>query len=195
MYVKFKKNVAQGVYYTHAGLGQVAYARKEVVIAAGHRSSLLLENSGVGNKVGWWGWGDGRDRWFLWGCVGVMWFEWIGWCIGSGGRWIGWVVRMSDGHCPLSSLSYSHSPTAVPPLAAHAHQMIIEPILSRVGFPLVADVPGVGEHLGNDGAVTMTFNRPPTAAIDANKDNLYAGGAFTPYPNAAANRDDPFQVG
>jgi hypothetical protein len=51
MYIKFKKNVAQGVYYTHAGLGQVAYARKEVIIAAGHRSSLLLENSGVGNKV------------------------------------------------------------------------------------------------------------------------------------------------
>lgn len=51
MYVKFKKNVAQGVYFTHAGMGQVAYARKEVIVAAGHRSSLLLENSGVGNKV------------------------------------------------------------------------------------------------------------------------------------------------
>lgn len=51
MYIKFKKSVAQGVYYTHAGLGQVAYARKEVIVAAGHRSSFLLENSGVGNKV------------------------------------------------------------------------------------------------------------------------------------------------
>lgn len=56
MYIKFKKNVAQGVYYTHAGLGQVAYARKEVIVAAGHRSSFLLENSGVGNQVG----GQGR---------------------------------------------------------------------------------------------------------------------------------------
>ena len=72
--------------------------------------------------------------------------------------------------------------------------MIIEPILSRVGFPLVADVPGVGEHLGNDGAVMVKLNRSTSAAVDPNKDNLYAGGAFTPYPNAAANPDNPFQA-
>jgi hypothetical protein len=72
--------------------------------------------------------------------------------------------------------------------------MILEPILSRVGFPLVADVPGVGEHLGNDGVVILALERPAGAAVNPNKDDLYAGGAFTPYPKADANPDNPFQV-
>jgi choline dehydrogenase len=42
---------ARGVEYTQAGVGKVAAARREVVVAAGHRSSLLLEASGVGNPA------------------------------------------------------------------------------------------------------------------------------------------------
>ena len=121
MYIKFKKNVAQGVYYTHAGIGQTAYARKEVIIAAGHRSSFLLENSGIGNKD------------------------------------------------------------------------IIGHILARVGFEMVADVPGVGENLGNDGTVLITLNRSANAAIDPNLNDLYFGGAFLGYPNSSTNPDKPYQ--
>ena len=51
MYIKFRGNTAKGVYYTQNGIGKTAYARKKVIIAAGHRSSLLLENSGVGNPA------------------------------------------------------------------------------------------------------------------------------------------------
>lgn len=76
----------------------------------------------------------------------------------------------------------------------NAHQMILEPILSRVGFPMVANVPGVGEHLGNDGVVMVTLNRSTTATFNPNLDDLYAGGAFTPYPNASANPNLPYQV-
>lgn len=72
--------------------------------------------------------------------------------------------------------------------------MILEPILSRVGFPMVADVPGVGEHLGNDGVVMVTLNRSIAATFNPNLDDLYAGGAFTPYPNASANPNNPYQV-
>lgn len=112
MYIKFKKNVAQGIYFTHAGMGTTAYARKEVIVCAGHRSSFLLENSGVGNKK------------------------------------------------------------------------IIEPLLQRVGFEMVADVPGVGALLGNDGVVILTMNRPNTTLpFNSNKNDLYAGGAFLPWPN------------
>lgn len=72
--------------------------------------------------------------------------------------------------------------------------MILEPILSRVGFPMVADVPGVGEQLGNDGVVMVTLNRSTAVPTNTNLDDLYAGGAFTPYPNPNANPDNPFQV-
>eukprot|EP00624_Nannochloropsis_granulata_P002383 evm.model.NODE_22070_length_83641_cov_42.053585.13 len=104
MYIKFKKNVAQGIYYTHAGIGQTAYARKEVIIAAGHRSSLLLENSGVGDSS------------------------------------------------------------------------VIEPLLHRVGFKMVADVPGVGAYLGNDGVLMLTMNRSDsTDHQNATPNDLYSG--------------------
>ncbi len=119
MYIKFKKNVAQGVYYTHAGIGTSAYARKEVIIAAGHRSSLLLENSGVGDTA------------------------------------------------------------------------IIEPLLERVGFEMVADVPGVGKHLGNDGVLFLTMARPNDTVSLGTPDDLYAGGAFLPYPNATTRDSTP----
>ncbi|GAB5036497.1 glucose-methanol-choline oxidoreductase [Nannochloropsis oceanica] len=120
MYVKFKKNVAQGIYYTHAGIGQTAYARKEVIIAAGHRSSLLLENSGVG---------DAR---------------------------------------------------------------VIEPLLHRVGFEMVADVPGVGAYLGNDGVLMLKLNRSDsTEHRDATPNDLYSGGAFLPWPNATTANHFP----
>jgi len=120
MYIKFKKNVAQGIYYTHAGIGQTAYARKEVIIAAGHRSSLLLENSGVG---------DSR---------------------------------------------------------------VIEPLLERVGFEMVADVPGVGAYLGNDGVLLLTMNRSDSADHkNATLNDLYSGGAFLPWPNATTANHFP----
>lgn len=83
--------------------------------------------------------------------------------------------------------------TSIPP-PKHMLQEILEPILGRVGFPVVADVPGVGEHLGNDGVVMVTLNRSAAAAVNPVRDDLYAGGAFTPYPNPAANPDDPFQA-
>lgn len=72
--------------------------------------------------------------------------------------------------------------------------MILEPMLNRVGFPMVADVPGVGEHLGNDGVVMVRLNRSTTATYNPNLDDLYAGGAFTPYPNASANPNNPYQA-
>ena len=40
---------ARGVEYAQAGAGRVAHATREVILAAGHRSSLLLEASGVGD--------------------------------------------------------------------------------------------------------------------------------------------------
>jgi len=120
MYIKFKKNVAQGIYYTHAGIGQTAYARKEVIIAAGHRSSLLLENSGVG---------DSR---------------------------------------------------------------VIMPLLERVGFEMVADVPGVGAYLGNDGVLLLTMNRSDSVDHkNATLNDLYSGGAFLPWPNATTANHFP----
>ena len=43
---------AVGVEYTQAGTGGlVAHATREVIIAAGHRSSLLLESSGIGDPA------------------------------------------------------------------------------------------------------------------------------------------------
>lgn len=156
MYIKFKKNVAQGIYYTHAGIGQTAYARKEIIISAGHRSSLLLENSGVGNKV--------RV------------------CRKEGER-VKALLQKPGRPKRLNSCLHS-TPT----------QMILEPILSRVGFPMVADVPGVGDHLGNDGVVLVALNRSRTAAVDPNPNDLYFGGAFTPYPNPSANPDNPVQT-
>lgn len=46
MRVLFEGNVAVGVLYSDGGNVRVASVTREVIVAAGHRSSLLLEQSG-----------------------------------------------------------------------------------------------------------------------------------------------------
>lgn len=118
--VLFEGNVAVGVLYLDGGNIRTATATREVIVAAGHRSSLLLEQSGVGNRT------------------------------------------------------------------------IIEPLLAKDGRRVVADVPAVGENLGNDGVVLVPLNTTGVAGVGlANPNDLYAGGAFLPYPNSATRGSTP----
>lgn len=118
--VLFEGTTAVGVLYLDGGNTRVARATREVVVAAGHRSSLLLEASGVGNRT------------------------------------------------------------------------LIEPLLAADGRRVVADVPNVGENLGNDGVVLIPLDASGVAGVGlANTNDLYAGGAFLPYPNAATRGSTP----
>lgn len=110
MYIVFQGRKAVGVYFVENGVGKFAYARKCVVIAAGHRSSFLLENSGVGDPL------------------------------------------------------------------------IIKKYLTAIGRPMVSNVPGVGESLGNDGVVLATLTRNTSDPLSPDANSLYAGGAFLDYP-------------
>ena len=120
--VLFEGTVAVGVSYLDGGNIRVARAASEVVVAAGHRSSLLLEASGVGNRT------------------------------------------------------------------------LIEPLLAADGRRVVADVPNVGENLGNDGVVLIPLDasglQPGSVGL-ADPNDLYAGGAFLPYPNSATRGYTP----
>jgi len=118
--VLFEGTVAVGVSYLDGGNIRVARAAREVVVAAGHRSSLLLEASGVGNRT------------------------------------------------------------------------LIEPLLAADGRRVVADVPNVGENLGNDGVVLIPLDASAVGGVGlANPNDLYAGGAFLPYPNSATRGSTP----
>lgn len=112
--VEGAKPVVRGVEYTQSGAGKVAYARREVIVCAGHRSSLLLETSGVGDPA------------------------------------------------------------------------IIGPLLAAVGRRVVAPLPGVGKGLMNDGIVLVALNATGASAGGFAPDDLYGGGAFLPWPNAAS---------
>ena len=124
--VLFEGNVAVGVLYLQGGTQRTARASREVIVAAGHRSSLLLEASGVGNAS------------------------------------------------------------------------LIGPLLAKEGRRVVANLPAVGENLRNDGTVLVPLDASNavvpagTAAGLANPNDLYAGGAFLPYPNATTRGSSTF---
>lgn len=58
----------------------------------------------------------------------------------------------------------------------------IGPILASGGKSVVANVPGVGKHLTNEGVVSAVFSTPGYP-ISPEKTALYAGGAFLPDPS------------
>ncbi len=118
--VLFNGATAVGVLYLDEGNTRTARASREVIVAAGHRSSLLLESSGVGNRN------------------------------------------------------------------------IIGPLLAADGRRVVADVPAVGENLRNDGAVLVPLDASAVQGVGlANPNDLYAGGAFLPYPNGTTRGAAP----
>jgi len=59
---------------------------------------------------------------------------------------------------------------------------IIGPILEGVGRKMRVDIPGVGESLTNDGVVIVTMTANPNDLNTGTSADLYAGGAFLPYP-------------
>lgn len=74
------------------------------------------------------------------------------------------------------------------------NRTLIEPLLAKDGRRVVADVPAVGENLGNDGVVLVPLNATAVAGVPlADPNDLYAGGAFLPHPNNVT-RGSPSQT-
>jgi hypothetical protein len=137
---------ATGVYVLERGWARVLKARKGVILAAGQRSSLLLELSGIGNKD----------------VIKVLTHS-------TPLRHTAAVANERQGGCtvyhevPLGSRC--HLPKEMMRLLLlYADGCICvcvfnQPLLETIGMPMWVDLPGVGESLGNNAILFAQFER------------------------------------